>query len=243
MILFGLYEKFVAPYPMFPARLIQSKRHLFSVSVLCFTSGVNYVPLTVFWTVMTYTVYGASFKEAGLWLLPLGFCIACGAIISVILITLFKKHIQWVLLLFCVMQSCMSLYNPANFNTVWVPMIFGLIGVGAVLLPSQVVFSVITPDDLIGTSVALSLVIRMMGQVIGKSMFYNIFREQVKEKAAGIVGLPAVLAGFVTSQGCPDVHAITRLVTTMTAGPLHHYLSLFPQIDTPEKLASIVTAG
>ena len=247
LILFGLYEKFVAPYPMFPARLIQSKRHFFSVSILCFTSGVNYVPLTVFWTIMTYTVYGASFKEAGIWLLPLGFCIAGGAIIAAILITVFKRHIQWVLLLFCIMQvvgiSCMSLYDPANINTVWAPMIFGLIGTGAVLLPSQVVFSVITPDDLIGTSVALSLVIRMMGQVIGKSMFYNLFREQVQEKAAGIIGLPAVLAGFVTPEGLPDVPGITKLVTTLTAGPLDHYLSLFPQIDTPEKLASIVAAG
>lgn len=246
-ILFVLYEKFVAPYPMFPARLIQSKRHFFSVSMLCFTSGVNYIPLTVFWTIMTYSVYGSSFMQAGVNLLPLGFCIAGGAIIAAILIPVFKRHIQWVLLFFCIMQvcgiSCMSLYDPNNINTVWAPMILGLIGVGAVLLPSQVVFSVISPDDLIGTSVALSLVIRMMGQVIGKSMFYNIFRQQVKAKAAGFVGLPAVLAGFVTPEGLPDVPGITKLVTTMTAGPLSHYLPLFPQINTPEELASIVTAG
>ncbi|KAI5363193.1 putative major facilitator transporter Str1/Tri12, major facilitator superfamily [Septoria linicola] len=247
LVIFGLYEKFFAKYPMFPGRLIQSKRHFFSVSILCFTSGVNYVPLTVFWTIMTYTVYGASFKDAGVWLLPLGFCIAGGAIVAAILITVFKRHIQYVLIFFCVMQvvgiSCMSLYDPNNIATVWAPMIIGLIGVGAVLLPSQVVFSVISPDDLIGTSVALSLIIRMIGQVIGKSMFYNIFREQVKAKATMTIGLPAVLAGFVTPEGIPDVPGITKLVTTMTAGPLDHYLSLFPQIDTPEKYDSIVTAG
>ncbi|CAK1358395.1 Vacuolar basic amino acid transporter 2 [Cercospora beticola] len=251
-ILFILYEIYVTKYPMFPGRLIQSKRHFISVSVLCFTSGFNYIPLTVFWTIMTYTVYGASFKEAGIWLLPLGFCIAGGAIVSAIAITVFKKQIVWVLLVFCVMQvvgiACMALYDPNNINTVWGPMIIGLIGVGAVLLPSQVVFSVISPDDLIGTSVALSLVIRMIGQVIGKSMFYNLFRQQVTKKAPAIIGIPAVLAGFIVppgepNAGLPDVARITKLVTTMTAGPLDHYLSLFPQIDTPEELASIVAAG
>jgi hypothetical protein len=68
-------------------------------------SGINFVPLTVFWTIQTYTVYGASFSQAGIWLLPLGFCIAGGAVIGAVLITIFKKHIQWVLLVFCIMQT------------------------------------------------------------------------------------------------------------------------------------------
>lgn len=105
LIIFGIYERFFCKYPMFPARLIQNRRHFFAVSVLCLTSGVNYVPLTVFWTIQTYSVYGASFAQAGVWLLPLGFCIAGGAIISAILITVFKKHIQWVLLVFCIIQT------------------------------------------------------------------------------------------------------------------------------------------
>jgi len=247
LVLFGLYECYVTPYPMFPARLIQSKRHFAAISILCLTSGVNYVPLTVFWTIQTYSVYGAGFQQAGIWLLPLGFCIAGGAIFGAVLITVFSRHIQWVLLFFCVMQTigiaCMSLFDPADINTVWAPMIFGLVGVGAVLLPSQVVFSLISPDDLIGTSVALSVVIRMIGQVIGKSMFYNIFRQTVTKKATSILGITAYLAGFQLEGGAPDIAGITSLVTTMTAGPLEHYIDLFPQIDSPEELAEIIKLG
>ncbi|KAF2166002.1 hypothetical protein M409DRAFT_66911 [Zasmidium cellare ATCC 36951] len=241
LIIFGVYERFFCKYPMFPGRLVQNRRHFIAVSVLCLTSGVNYVPLTVFWTIQTYSVYGASFAQAGVWLLPLGFCIAGGAIISAILITVFKRHIQWVLLIFCIIQTvgiaCMSLFDRNDISTVWAPMIFGLIGVGAVLLPSQVVFSVISPTDLIGTSVSLSVVIRMIGQVIGKSMFYNIFKQQLTKEAPAIIGLPAVSAGF------SDIPRITKLVTTMTAGPLSHYLALFPEIDSPQDLAVIVEAG
>lgn len=105
LIAFGVYERFFCKYPMFPGRLIQSKRHFTAVSILCLTSGVNYVPLTVFWTIQTYSVYGASFAQAGLWLLPLGFCIAGGAVIAAIGMTVFKRHIQWLLLFFCIMQT------------------------------------------------------------------------------------------------------------------------------------------
>lgn len=134
----------------------------------------------------------------------------------------------------------MSLFDPNNINSVWAPMIFGLIGVGAVLLPSQVVFSVISPDDLNGTSVALSLVVRMIGQVVGKSMFYNIFKTELQKKATSILAVPAVSVGF----GGPDVvERITKLVTTTTAGPLSHYVGLFPEIQGPEELATVVNAG
>ena len=131
----------------------------------------------------------------------------------------------------------MAAVDPENISTVWAPMIFGLLGVGGVLLPSQVVFSIITPDDLIGTAIALSIVIRMLGQVIGISMFYNVFIQQVKKKAIAYFAFPAILVGF------DDITSITALATTLTAGPLSSHLSLFPQINTPEKYEIIVTAG
>ncbi|SMY27559.1 unnamed protein product [Zymoseptoria tritici ST99CH_1A5] len=244
MGLFVLYEIYGTKYPMFPMRLIQSKRHFAAVAVLCLTSGVNYVPITVFWTIQVYTVYGATFSDAGRWLLPLGFCIIGGAGISAILITVFKKHIHWVLMFFCILQTVgiasMAAFDPHNINSVWAPMVVGLIGVGGVLLPSQVVFSVISPDDLIGTSVALSVVIRMIGQVIGKSMFYNIFKTDVIKHAPKIIAIPAVQAGFTS------VPRITAVVNQMTAGPLKYYIDrgLFPEIThDPAKIQALIEAG
>ncbi|KAF2762288.1 putative major facilitator superfamily transporter [Pseudovirgaria hyperparasitica] len=241
VVLFVLWEKYGAKYPLFPMELVKHPRYFIAVSVLCLTSGVNYVPITVFWTIQCYAVYGASFRQAGVWLLPLGFCIAGGAGISAIMITVFKRRVHWVLLGFCIMQTvgmaCMAIVDPTDIRTVWGPMVVGLFGIGAVLLPSQVVFSVISPDHLIGTSVAFSLVIRMVGQIVGKSMFYNIFREHVRTLAPPIIGIPAINAGF------QSIPRIEEVVTVMAAGPLSHYRSAFPEIVDDAKMEVLVQAG
>merc|ERR1712000_436575 len=187
LVIFVVYEKFFAPYPLFPGELIQHPRLFFVICFLCLTSGVNFIPVVVFWTIQCYTVYGASFRDAGIWLLPIGFCIAGGAIISAGLMTVFKTKIHWILLGFCVIQTAglgsVAAADPDNINTVWAPLIIGLLGVGGVLLPSQVVFSIISPETLIGTSIALSIVIRAIGQVIGVSMFYNLFHSHIEYRA------------------------------------------------------------
>jgi hypothetical protein len=131
----------------------------------------------------------------------------------------------------------MAAVDPENINTAWAPMVLGLIGVGGVLLPSQVIFSIITPDELLGTSIALSIVVRMIGQVVGVSMFYNIFLHHVRNNAVKYFALPAIEAGF------DSVASITQLATTLTAGPLSSYAHLFPQLDSPEKVQAIAQAG
>ena len=105
IVAFFIWEFFGAKYPMFPTALAQHTRIFTAVCFLCLSSGVNYVPVIVFWTIQVYTVYGSSFLEAGIRLLPIGFCIAGGAIISAGLMTIFKKHIQFVLLGFCILQT------------------------------------------------------------------------------------------------------------------------------------------
>merc|ERR1712000_479056 len=117
LVIFVVYEKFFAPYPLFPGELIQHPRLFFVICFLCLTSGVNFIPVVVFWTIQCYTVYGASFRDAGIWLLPIGFCIAGGAIISAGLMTVFKTKIHWILLGFCVIQTA-GLFSAyaANFN-------------------------------------------------------------------------------------------------------------------------------
>ena len=105
LLAFGTWEKFGAKYPMFPMVLAHHPRLFITSTFLCLTSGINYTAAIVFWTIQVYTVYGASFLEAGIYLLPVGFCIAGGAIISAVMMTAFRRHIQWVLLLFCVLQT------------------------------------------------------------------------------------------------------------------------------------------
>jgi hypothetical protein len=194
------------------------------------------------------------------YLLPIGFCIAGGAVISAVLMSIFSKRIPLILMVFCIIQTAgksnkptslfvlvahinslglgsMAAIDPENIKTAWAPMVLGLIGVGGVLLPCQVIYSIITPDELLGTGVALSIVVRMIGQVVGVSMFYNIFLHHVHENAVKYFAIPAIQVGFTSVEG------ITQLATTLTAGPLTSYAHYFPELDSPEKIHTIVVAG
>jgi hypothetical protein len=128
----------------------------------------------------------------------------------------------------------MAAVDPENINTVWAPLVLGLIGVGGVLLPSQIVFSIIAPPDHIGASVALSVVVRSIGQVVGISMFYIIFDQRVTASVNNNVEsfvLPAIEVVGDNPQ------AIQDLAEYLTAGPFSAYAHLFnitsqAQIDT-----------
>ncbi|TVY44876.1 Efflux pump [Lachnellula subtilissima] len=252
VLAFIIWEKFGAKYPMFPWELVKHKRLFFAICTLCLTSGINYVPVVVFWTIQVYTVYGASYRQAGIYLLPIGFCIAGGAVISAIMMTIFKKKIQFVLMFFCIIQTAgksrlHGSHRPRKHQHSLGALVLGLIGVGGVLLPSQVVFSIISPHDLIGTSVSLSIVIRAIGQVIGVSLYYNIFKTHLTRRAANpaIIAFPAIENGLAFTSLDPAALTpnITALVTSLAAGPFSAYAHLFPNIDSPEQIAAVQQAA
>jgi hypothetical protein len=58
----------------------------------------------------------------------------------------------------------------------------------------------------------------------------------VSKNAEVQFAIPKLEAGIATTQ------EITALASTLEAGPLSHYVHLFPQINRPNKLASIVQA-
>lgn len=140
----------------------------------------------------------------------------------------------------------MAAIDPEDIRTAWAPLIIGLLGVGGVLLPSQVVFSIISPYDIIGTSVALSIVVRAIGQVVGVSMFYNIFKQHLTQRATNDIQLfavPAIQAGLTFPPGSNPVDIITDLITALGAGPFSAYAHLFPGITTPMQIEAIQLAG
>jgi len=141
----------------------------------------------------------------------------------------------------------MAAIDPENISTAWAPLVIGLVGVGGVLLPSQVVFSIISPHDLIGTSVSLSIVIRAIGQVIGVSMYYNVFKTRLTTRAAdpSTIAFPAIENGLVFTSLDPAALTpnITALVTALAAGPFTAYAHLFPDIDSAVQIAAIQQAA
>ena len=249
IITFGLWEKFGAPYPMFPRRIIHAPRPFFCILFVIFAAGINYVALVVFWPIQSIAVYGADHYRNGINTLPLGTCILGGAIMSAILVGQFKKHITFLMFGFCVLQTvgelfmnylylcysqltrhlaaaCLVLVDPHDVRTVFAPIVLSLIGTGGVLVPNQIIITIITPDDLIATVTALTVGLRAQSQVIGLAIFYNRFITEATKKAFVTI-IPAMVKADIFS-----ATVIRGLITNLTSEPYSQLAPLVPQLAT-----------
>jgi hypothetical protein len=105
MVAFGLWEAFGAPYPLFPRRIVHAPRALFCLLFVIFSAGINYMPLVVFWPIQAIAVYDANHYQLGIYTLPIGTCIVGGAIISALLMGVFKNHVVFLMTAFCIIQT------------------------------------------------------------------------------------------------------------------------------------------
>ncbi|KAB8275691.1 major facilitator superfamily domain-containing protein [Aspergillus minisclerotigenes] len=182
-VLFFLYEIFLAPHPMFPRRLLQHPRTFTALMLVILFSGINYVSILVFWVLEAVGVYNSDETELGIRTLPFGFCILGGAIISALMVSAFTMDHELllhnpsyrILTIQSTAISCMVAVDTHNINTVWASLVLSLIAVGGVLIPNQLIMTVICPDDLIATGTCLTVCLRRIGQVIGTSIFYTQF--------------------------------------------------------------------
>lgn len=129
--------------------------------------------------------------------------------------------------------GCMAAVDPHNINTVWAPLVLGLLSVGGVLIPNQIIVTLISPDDLIATATCLTVCLRSIGQVVGVSIFYNQFISIMSKNAYTYV-VPAAL-----ELGILDIRVIKEMLPTLIAMPFSQYVETLPQVDTPEKYAML----
>lgn len=104
-VVFGLWEKFGAPHPMYPRRIVHAPRPFFCMLFVIFAAGINYIPLVVFWPIQAISVYQSNHYQLGIYTLPIGTCILGGAIVSALLLGLLKGRTTVVMTLFCIMQT------------------------------------------------------------------------------------------------------------------------------------------
>lgn len=120
--------------------------------------------------------------------------------------------------------------DPHNINTAWPQLIIGLVGVGGVLFPNQIIVTVITPDDLIATITSLTFVVRGVSQAVALALLQNRFTVAVRANALTFIAPAAIKAGMTS------VEQITTLVSSLTAIPFKEYVpAVLPMVDTPEK--------
>ena len=120
--------------------------------------------------------------------------------------------------------ACLIVADPHNNHTAFAPIILSLIGTGGVLLPNQLIVTVITPDDLLASVTALTVGLRAQAQVLGLSIFYNRFVHEVTKRAFKTI-FPALLSAGVFS---PDV--ISSFILSLTAVPYDSLAKEIPQL-------------
>ena len=111
-----------------------------------------------------------------------------------------------------------------------------LVGVGGVLVPNQVIITIITPDDLIASVTALTVGLRAQAQVIGLSIFYNRLVHDVTKNAYSYI-VPAMLEA-----GIYNATEITNLVTSLTGVPYYQLAPLIPELHNPANYEAVKEA-
>ena len=241
MLLFALWEFFGAKYPLYPRRIVHVPRKFFAMIFVIFAAGINYIPLVVFWPVETIAVFQANLHRQGIYCLPIGICILGGAMLSAALLGIFPKKIHWTMFIFCVMQTiasaCMVLVNENNIHTAWAPIVLALIGVGGVLVPNQVIITVITPDDLIASVTALTVGLRAQAQVVGLAIFYNQLQNRVTKLSYELAVIPMVYAQIY------DPVLIKEIIQGLTSHPFEYYQQTIPNFrDNPAQSKVVMAA-
>ncbi|KAL3492261.1 major facilitator superfamily domain-containing protein [Aspergillus germanicus] len=203
LLVFVAYEMFFARHPMFPRRLLTRHPRTFTALMLVILlAGINYVSILMFWVLEAVAVYGSTKTQLGLRTLPYGFCILGGAVISSVMVSLpfFRTRLRSVMTSFCIVQvigiGCMASLSPTNLATALAPLAVSLLGVGGVLIPNQLIITLISPPDLIASATCLTVSLRAVGQVLGTSIFYTQFTSVLTSKTYEQV-VPAALSAKI----------------------------------------------
>ena len=138
---------------------------------------------------------------------------------------------------FLIATACMVLVDQHRITTAWGPFILALLGIGGVLVPNQVLITVITPDDLIASVTALTVGLRAQCQVIGLAIFYNRLIAEVTKNTYKYA-VPAFLQA-----GIFDPTLIKAMVGALTAVPFRTYAQAIPQlVQSPTAAAGLEEA-
>ncbi|KIH86632.1 hypothetical protein SPBR_08321 [Sporothrix brasiliensis 5110] len=237
IVIFCLYEAYGAPYPMFPRRLMRHTRTFIALMVVITMAGINYIPVLFFWVLQAVAVYDSDRIELGIRTLPFGFCILGGALISAVIVSRFKSHLRLIMSTFCIVQvvaiGSMAAADPYNINTIWAPLVLGLLGVGGVLIPNQIIITVICPDDLIATATSLTVCLRAVGQVVGLSTFYTQFVSVLTARTLKLVIPVAINAGIF------DIPTLQNMMPTLVSMPYKLWAPTISALDTPDKIDTL----
>lgn len=104
----------------------------------------------------------------------------------------------------------MASANPTNPKVAVACASLAGVAVGAVIVPPATIAIIASPDDVIATTAALTLSIRVIGGSIGYCIFYNIFVSKLTSK------LPAMVAEYALEAGLPATSTVLFVTDFLT---------------------------
>ena len=60
-----------------------------------------------------------------------------------------------------------------NLYQLWGLLVLASLGIGGIVVPATIITTIICPDDLIGTITALTLAIRLIGGIVGYTVYVS----------------------------------------------------------------------
>jgi len=192
---FFLWEAKFAKHPMFPKRLRQDPRILGLTLIITFISGANFFSILMFWPTQAFNVYGHDPVGVGIRGIPVGFSILAGCCIVLWLLSTFRGHNRELLIVSSIPMTAgcgaLAIGRGDNLYQMWGLLIVAGLGIGGMVVPTSIISTfavlpnhlhaltvtatIICPDDLIATTAALTLAIRVIGDSIGYCVYYNVF--------------------------------------------------------------------
>jgi len=148
-VAFFIWEAYGAKYPMFPRRLQQDSRVLSLTLLITWISGANFFSILMFWPTESYNVYGHDPVNVGIRGLPVGFSILAGACIILVLLSVLRGKIRFLMILSTSLMTLgtglMALANPNNMGGVYVFLVIAGLGIGGILVPASIITTIVCP--------------------------------------------------------------------------------------------------
>lgn len=105
-------------------------------------------------------------------------------------------------------------------------------------MPNQVIITIITPDDLLGSVTALTVGLRAQVQAIGLAIFYNQFSNKVTKLATARLTTAFLDSGAAAEflqagLGIEEIQAIgATMMNSLTAMPYRQFAAMYPPLST-----------
>jgi hypothetical protein len=213
LVAFVVWEAYFAPYPMFPRRLNQAPSILICTLIITFISGANFFSILMFWPTQAFNVYGHDPVGVGVRGLPVGFGIMFGAVVVLILLSVFRGGNKALMVGSSILMTAgcgaLAVADADNLAKLWGILVVAGLGIGGIVVPASIITTIICPDDLIATVAALTLSIRVIGGSIGYCVYYNVFVSKFVPAATVHIGGTMLRGGINSTAAIAEAIELT----------------------------------